>query len=82
MDLTLSGTLEFANGLTAHFVCSFEGEPTYAAEVFGTEGKLLIPDPWLPPHWPTALILARGESARSSKIVECGQAMKGGKHHP
>jgi predicted dehydrogenase len=143
VDLTLSGTLEFANGLTAHFVCSFEGEPTYAAEVFGTEGKLLIPDPWLPPHWPTALILARGgksetirieppaipqhsltpfalevqhfcdcvgenrppqfppecdaeqdsranarvmdalaESARSSKIVECGQAMKGGKHHP
>lgn len=59
VDLTLSATLEFAGGATAQFVCSFEGEPTYAAEIVGTAGRLVISNPWNPPMWPTDLVLIR-----------------------
>jgi D-xylose 1-dehydrogenase (NADP+, D-xylono-1,5-lactone-forming) len=59
VDLTLSGSLQFADGATAQFVCSMEAEPSYAAEIIGTEGRLLIPHPWSPPQWPTELHLTR-----------------------
>jgi predicted dehydrogenase len=50
VDLTLSGMLEFEGGLSAHVLCSFESEGVYGIELAGTEGKLLIPNPWLPPN--------------------------------
>ncbi len=59
VDLTLSGSLQFDGGVTAHFVCSLESEPSYAAEIIGTEGRLLIPHPWSPPVWPAELHLTR-----------------------
>ena len=59
VDLTMSGSLQFPGGVSAHFVCSMEAEPTYAAEIIGTEGRLLIPHPWSPPFWPTELHLTR-----------------------
>lgn len=59
VDLTLSGSLQFDGGVTAHFVCSLEAEPSYAAEIIGTEGRLLIPHPWSPPVWPAELHLTR-----------------------
>jgi predicted dehydrogenase len=59
VDLTLNGSLHFADGVTAHFVCSMEAEPSYAAEIIGTEGRLLIPHPWSPPVWPAELHLTR-----------------------
>jgi predicted dehydrogenase len=59
VDLTLSGSLQFATGVTAQFVCSMEAEPSYAAEIIGTEGRLLIPHPWSPPLWPAELHLTR-----------------------
>lgn len=60
VDVTLAGTLEFPGGALAQFVCSFEAEPAYAAEVIGTEGKLLIPHPWLPPFFPNEIVVTRG----------------------
>jgi len=68
IDLTLSGTLEFAGGLTAHFVCSMEAEPSYASEILGTEGKLLIPHPWLPPTWPAEIHLTRHDKSETIRI--------------
>jgi xylose dehydrogenase (NAD/NADP) len=59
VDLTLSGSLQFGGDITAHFVCSMEAEPSYAAEIIGTEGRLLIPHPWSPPLWPAELHLTR-----------------------
>lgn len=49
VDVTLSGTLDFGGGLAAHILCSFESEGVYGVEVAGTEAKLVIPNPWLPP---------------------------------
>jgi predicted dehydrogenase len=59
VDLTLTGSLYFDAGVTAQFVCSMEAEPSYAAEIIGTEGRLLIPHPWSPPTWPAELHLTR-----------------------
>lgn len=59
VDLTLSGSLQFEGGLAAQFVCSMEAEPSYASEIVGTEGKLMIPHCWLPPTWPAEFHLTR-----------------------
>jgi predicted dehydrogenase len=59
VDLTLCGSLHFDEGVTAHFVCSMEAEPSYPTEIIGTAGKLLIPHPWLPQTWPAELYLTR-----------------------
>lgn len=51
VDLTLTGTMEFANGVTAQIKCSLEAEDNgeYGAEVVGEAGRILVPHPWLPP---------------------------------
>jgi predicted dehydrogenase len=59
VDLTLSGTLQFDGGVTAHLICSMEAEPSYPVEIVGTDGKLLIPHPWLPQTSPAELYLTR-----------------------
>ena len=59
VDLTLSGCLQFGEGVTANLLCSMEAEPSYPAEIVGTDAKLLIPHPWLPPAWPAELYLTR-----------------------
>lgn len=52
VDLTLTGRLEFTGGSTAEFMCSFELPGAFAAEITGTEGRLVVPHPWRPPTWP------------------------------
>lgn len=69
VDLSFWGALEFPGGAVAQFVASFEGEPTYAAEVVGTEGKLLIPHPWMPPLWPTELVITRHQQSETIRIT-------------
>ncbi|HVM62799.1 MAG TPA: Gfo/Idh/MocA family oxidoreductase [Verrucomicrobiae bacterium] len=59
VDLTLSGCLQFDDGVTANVLCSIEGEPSYPAEIVGADAKLLIPHPWLPPAYPAELYLTR-----------------------
>jgi D-xylose 1-dehydrogenase (NADP+, D-xylono-1,5-lactone-forming) len=59
VDLTLSGTLQFDDGVTAHIICSMEAEPSYPVEIVGTAGKLLIPHPWVPQTWPAELYITR-----------------------
>jgi len=59
VDLTLSGALVFNDRLTAHLTCSFEAESTWAAEIVGSKGKLVIPHPWLPSQWPAQFVITR-----------------------
>jgi D-xylose 1-dehydrogenase (NADP+, D-xylono-1,5-lactone-forming) len=68
VDLTMTATLEFPGEVVAQFVCSFEAELTYAAEIIGTEGRLLIPHPWMPPQWPTEFYLTRGGKTETVRI--------------
>jgi len=59
VDLTLSACLQFDKGVAANILCSMESEPSYPAEIIGTDAKLLIPHPWLPPASPAELYLTR-----------------------
>ena len=68
VDLTLTGTLEFAGGLTAHILCSFESEGVFGVEIIGTEGKLVVPNPWLPPTNFGEFIVTRGVAAKTIRI--------------
>jgi predicted dehydrogenase len=60
VDMTLSGVLDFGGGLVAHLLCSFESEGVYGVEVVGTEAKLVIPNPWLPPGGVGEIQVTRG----------------------
>jgi predicted dehydrogenase len=58
--MTLAGTLDFGGGLTADILCSFESEGVYGVEVAGTEAKLVVPNPWLPPGGAGEVHMIRG----------------------
>jgi len=64
--LTLTGMLVFPEDVTANFCCSFESEPSYGAEIVGTTGRILIPNPWMPPVWPSDFTIVR---AGKSEII-------------
>ena len=54
--------------VTAHFSCSLESEGVFGAEVVGTAGKLLIPNPWLPPGGAGEIIITRDGKAESFRF--------------
>jgi predicted dehydrogenase len=76
VDLTLTGTLGFGGStkraapsfLTAHLACSFESGGLYGADIVGTEGRITIPHPWLPPTWPAEYIVTRGGSTETVRV--------------
>jgi len=72
VDLTLAGTLVFPGNSTAQFCCSFESEPSYGAEVVGTNGRILIPHPWMPPIWPTEFHVVQGATSETVCVKPAG----------
>ena len=68
VDLTLAGMLVFPGDVTAQFCCSFESEPSYGAEIVGTAGRIVIPNPWMPPSWPTEFSVARGGQSETIRM--------------
>ncbi|MCG3150222.1 MAG: Glucose--fructose oxidoreductase [Verrucomicrobiae bacterium] len=69
VDLTLTGTLVFPENLTAQFCCSFESEPSFAAEIVGTAGRISIPHPWMPPVWPTEFTVVRAGKSETIRVA-------------
>jgi predicted dehydrogenase len=72
VDMTTSGMLEFGGGVTAQFCCSFEAEPAYSAELIGTEGRMVIPHPWMPPVWPTEFVVYRRQVSEVVRVEPAG----------
>lgn len=72
VDLTLTGTLVFPADVTAQFCCSFESEPSYGAEIVGTAGRILIPNPWMPPVWPTEFSVVRANQRETIRVEPAG----------
>jgi len=68
VDLTLTGTLEFPAHVTAQFCCSFEAEPSFGAEIVGTDGRILIPHPWMPPVWPVEFTVVRATKSETIRV--------------
>ena len=48
VDEVAYGLLRFASGITAEIACAVARNMTNSAEVIGTEGRILLPDPWVP----------------------------------
>jgi len=72
VDLTLTGTLVFPGDMTAQFCCSMESEPSYGAEIVGTTGRILIPNPWMPPVWPTDFTVVRAGQSETIRLEPPG----------
>jgi len=68
VDLTLTGLMEFPGNVTAQFCCSMEAEPSFGAEIVGTDGKIVIPHPWMPPAWPTEFTVVRGMESETIRV--------------
>jgi predicted dehydrogenase len=45
-DLAFAGTLEFDGGLLAQFQCGFTSDIRSELEVIGTEGRMVVPQPF------------------------------------
>lgn len=48
VDMTFAGQLRFATGALAQFDCSLEAPWRWRAEVVGSQGTLVLEDPWKP----------------------------------
>lgn len=69
VDMTLSGALDFGGGFVAHILCSFESEGVYGIEVIGTDAKLVVPNPWLPPGGVGEIQVTRGGQAEVVRLA-------------
>jgi xylose dehydrogenase (NAD/NADP) len=48
VDMTFAGQMRFANGTLAQFDCSFESTFRWGVEVVGSQGTLMLDNPWKP----------------------------------
>jgi len=81
VDHWAAGVLRFPNGAVAHFDCGMMVNTDWTATVYGTEGKIHLPSPWIPEpgdakleitsykDWKTKTISVRSEERRVGK--EC-----------
>jgi xylose dehydrogenase (NAD/NADP) len=59
VDDTFFGQLEFPNGVVAQFECSIDSYARQGAEITGTEGAIILEDPWFPGKDRAKLMLRR-----------------------
>src|SRR5262249_12828879 len=59
VDLSLTAELRFPNGVLGLFDCSFEQPFRCCYELVGTEGRIEVPDAYLPPQRPLARLHTR-----------------------
>jgi len=74
VDMTTSAILDYGSGY-ATFTCSMEQEPDHRVDVYGTEGRLAIDDPFnCPPDRPTRIVITTGGDDvphdSTSRVVE------------
>lgn len=70
VDDTLVGSLAFPNGVLSGFLCSIEHFGRSYAEIIGTEGMLLLENPWFPGEDEARIVLRQED--RQETIVTPG----------
>jgi xylose dehydrogenase (NAD/NADP) len=73
VDDTLMGSLEFPNGILAQFEVSMETNRYSRAEIAGTRGMLILPQPFFPGRDDTEFILRCGDNEEHFGVpgVDC-----------
>jgi xylose dehydrogenase (NAD/NADP) len=51
VDVRFAGTLHFPRDVLGHFDCAFDLPPRHEIEAVGSEGSLVVPDPWIIDDW-------------------------------
>jgi len=59
VDDTFAGILEFPGGVLARFEAGIARGEDHRAEIHGTEGSIILPDPWVPGTGETRLLIRR-----------------------
>jgi predicted dehydrogenase/aryl-alcohol dehydrogenase-like predicted oxidoreductase len=70
VDGWTAGVLKFAGGIVAQVATSVQVQLTNDAEIFGTEGRILIPEPWQPGRSGTPKILVYRKGAEEPEVIE------------
>ena len=65
VDMSLTASLQFPGGVLGLVDCSFEQPFRCTYELVGTLGTLVVPDAYLPPEAPTALLTSSSEHLSS-----------------
>lgn len=61
VDDSLWGMLRFPNGIVSQFECSIENYSRKHAEIVGTEGMLILENPWFPGEEQAHIVLKRDD---------------------
>jgi D-xylose 1-dehydrogenase (NADP+, D-xylono-1,5-lactone-forming) len=69
VDDTLMGVMEFPGGVLARFETSIASAEDHRVEIRGTEGTLVLPDPWIPGLGDTRLLIRRWGEADEVVVV-------------
>ena len=48
VDLTAAATITFEGGLLARVACSIQADLNSSVSIYGSEGRIAVPSPWLP----------------------------------
>ena len=67
VDILTAGTLTFATGLLASFVCGMNAHADNSAYLCGSEGFIVVPVPWKPPVTGGAYTVARMTAPRMDR---------------
>ena len=69
VDDTLMGVMEFPGGVLARFETSIASAEDHRIEIRGTEGTIVLPDPWIPGLGETRLLIRRWGEADEVVVV-------------
>jgi predicted dehydrogenase/aryl-alcohol dehydrogenase-like predicted oxidoreductase len=78
VDEHAAAVLRFPDGVVAELFCGVRARAENHVWVFGTEGWIEVPEPWLPGHPETRIILARDGQEPRPVVVRSNDDLYGG----
>ncbi len=74
VDEQTTGVLRFPSGAVAHFDCATQCGVPRAAKVYGSEGSVVVTDPWQPQGGKSSLVVTAGGKTETIDVTDDRQA--------
>ncbi|MGH8018787.1 MAG: Gfo/Idh/MocA family protein [Opitutaceae bacterium] len=72
VDEVAVASVKFPGGIVAALSCGTQGQTEAVTRIWGSEGHILVPEPWFPPEKNARLIVQRkGETSPTEILVDC-----------
>jgi predicted dehydrogenase len=70
VDRSTAATMTFETGLLARVACSIEADLEGSVRIYGSEGRITIPSPWLPGRVGSAATIAIERRGTESNVID------------